>query len=159
MKVAEHKRFRMIVKGKSMEPEVLENSNVVVESIAPTYVKIGDVVVFKVQNKAIIHRIIGIHNINGDLFFVEKGDNSPASSLFHQENLFGKISGAENKDIVAEYNRDFITTYLWLTYPLFKGFQIIRKLLSKKNQRLAEFIFEFFFGTWRFLSSIIKLRL
>ncbi|MDI6703256.1 MAG: S24/S26 family peptidase [bacterium] len=49
MKVVAHKNrnFRMIVKGKSMEPIIMEDSDVAIETLHPAHVRIGDVVVLK----------------------------------------------------------------------------------------------------------------
>ncbi len=159
MKVAEHKNksFRMLVKGKSMEPTIMENSNVIVESLHPDQVKIGDVVVFKTQKKMIVHKIIGIHKINRDLFFVEKGNDSPIS-IFHHENLLGRVSnGLEGKVVVEPYHKSFINIYLLFTYPVFKNCQIIRQLLRKRDKKLAEFFFYSFLELWRFFPALPSL--
>ncbi len=150
--VAHNKSFRMMVKGDSMKPTIMENSYVTIEAIHPAHIKIGDVVVFKVCNKIFIHRIIGIHKIRKDLFFVEKGDNPLVpSSIFPSENLLGKVCGVKNKNIGNSYNKNFIYNYLLFTYPLFKAFQIVRQLLGKKSKKL-EFIFNFYLVLFRFFS-------
>lgn len=153
MKVVEHnKSFRMMVKGDSMRPTIMENSYVTIEDVHPDHIKIGDVVVFKICNKIFIHRIIGIHKIKKDLFFVEKGDNLLVpTSIFPGENLLGKVSNIENKNIGNFYNKNFIYIYLLSTYPLFKAFQIVRQLLGKKSKKL-ESVFNFYLVIYRFFS-------
>lgn len=160
MKVVGHKGIKMKIKGKSMEPTLIEGREVIIKSICPHEVKIGNVVIFKIWNKIFIHRIIGIHKINEELFFIEKGDNSSIISIFPQEVLLGKVCGVADKEIVISYNKQLINTYLLFTYPLFKRFCTIKqRLSSKNNKRLGEFIFYFYLIPFRFFSilpSIIK---
>lgn len=129
MKVVVHKKdhdFKMRVKGKSMEPTIMEDSYVVIEAIHPAHIKIGDVVVFKVANKIIIHRVIGIHKIKEDLFFVEKGDNSLILSIFPYESLLGRIRGVDNKNVLKLYDKNVVENYLLFTYSLFKKFRPVK---------------------------------
>ncbi|MEW6606440.1 MAG: signal peptidase I [bacterium] len=159
MKVAEREKtgiFRMIVKGKSMEPAIMENSNVIVEKAHPFSIKRGDVVVFKWGKKIIIHRIIGIHKIHKDLFFVEKGDNLPFISIFPQEALIGKVCGVENREVINLYSKNFVNTYLVLTYFLFKSFQIMQRLSNKVNKKLGDIVFNAYFIPFRFFLYFIS---
>ena len=64
-----------IVVSGSMEPNIPTGSFAVVNRNADfDDVKIGDVIVFKYDDMNIIHRVIGIANINGKRHFKTKGD-------------------------------------------------------------------------------------
>ena len=60
--------------------------------------KIGEVIVFSVQesNVPIIHRIIAVHNVNGQIFYETKGDHNDGQhayeKLIAKDHVLGKAS-------------------------------------------------------------------
>ena len=75
----------LLVRGASMEPTLHSGDLLLNKSIAPSEIKVGDVIVFdipsdvqerlKMPPKA-THRVIGIEGENGQMVFVTQGDNS-----------------------------------------------------------------------------------
>ncbi len=76
----------MVVVGGSMLPTYQEGDLVVVKGASPREIAVGDIIVFKspphLANGAIIHRVIGIVERGGRIYFLTKGDNNPAPDRF-----------------------------------------------------------------------------
>ena len=49
--------------GKSMQPAVLDNDVLIVEPIEPAAIKIGDVILFQVEERMIAHRVVSIEKV------------------------------------------------------------------------------------------------
>lgn len=63
----------------SMKPKFQRGDIVIVSDIEQKMVgnlKIGDIIVYRLDNSRVIHRIAEIKEYNGELFFITKGDNN-----------------------------------------------------------------------------------
>ena len=88
-----------VVQSGSMEPTIKTGSLVIVKPESQ-YIK-GDIITFKVQPQAdiknpnllISHRIVDIKGVNGQTFFITKGDanNTPDMELRPEGNVLGKV--------------------------------------------------------------------
>jgi len=66
-----------VVEGRSMEPTMHTGDLVLLEKKPPEDIKPGDVVVYSVGGKYIIHRVLKVFIHNGEYCYVVKGDNNP----------------------------------------------------------------------------------
>src|SRR3989344_3374019 len=64
----------LIVRSGSMEPTVAVGDLIVTKVQKTLTYKVGDIISFKNQDKVISHRIIGLENQNGQVFYKTKGD-------------------------------------------------------------------------------------
>jgi signal peptidase I len=69
----------VIVRGKSMEPNLIEGDIVFVVQKNPEKISIGDVVVFDFRGTSIVHRVVEKSFIEDSVGFTTKGDNNPTS--------------------------------------------------------------------------------
>src|SRR3989344_181694 len=64
----------LIVRSGSMQPAIAVGDLAVVKKQASSDYKAGDIIAFKSQDKIVSHRIIGLKNQNGKVFYQTKGD-------------------------------------------------------------------------------------
>ena len=69
----------VIVRGKSMEPTLIEGDIVFVVQKNPEKISIGDVVVFDFRGTSIVHRVVEKSFIEDTVGFTTKGDANPTS--------------------------------------------------------------------------------
>jgi signal peptidase len=63
-----------VVTGGSMEPNIHKGSIVLVEPVAPSAVRVGDVVTFTAYDQVTTHRVIGVEGSSSGVGFRTKGD-------------------------------------------------------------------------------------
>ncbi len=72
-----------VVRGTSMLPLLREGDIVFLIHKDPEEIKVGDVIVYRsLRGHLIIHRVIEIIRVGGELEFVTKGDNNPRDDSF-----------------------------------------------------------------------------
>ena len=69
----------VIVRGKSMEPSLIEGDIVFVVQRNPEKITIGDVVVFDFRGTSIVHRVVETSYVEGTMCFITKGDANPTT--------------------------------------------------------------------------------
>jgi signal peptidase I len=69
----------VIVRGKSMEPDLIEGDIVFVVQKNPEKILVGDVVVFDFRGTSIVHRVAGTSYTEGIKVFTTKGDANPTT--------------------------------------------------------------------------------
>ena len=74
----------LAVESGSMEPVLYRGDLVVVRAVDPTTLRVGDIVIYDAaslrysqSDVPIVHRIVEIQNVAGELLFFTKGDNNP----------------------------------------------------------------------------------
>ncbi|MCS7140141.1 MAG: signal peptidase I [Candidatus Nezhaarchaeota archaeon] len=84
-----------IVDGRSMIPTFHEGDVVLVVGVKPSDIRVGDIIVYKVSDKLIIHRVIEISINDGKYFFRTKGDNNPVPdlNLVSEDQVVGRVFG------------------------------------------------------------------
>jgi signal peptidase I len=88
--------FRM--QGYSMYPTLKNGDRGHVEKCTADNIKIGDILVFKSNDKLIAHRLMSIRHENGVRLFIAKGDkNFHFDPPFTEKELIGKVISVEHK--------------------------------------------------------------
>ena len=74
-----------------MKPKISMGDTVIVKKVKAYDVKKGDILIFKHDNKIIIHRVIKILNIEDKLYFVTKGDSNKKADSYvtHEDDVIG----------------------------------------------------------------------
>jgi len=62
--LSEGKSVKFKAPGKSMYPVILDGETLIVEPVAPSAVNVGDIILYKSEEKLIAHRVISIKKIN-----------------------------------------------------------------------------------------------
>ena len=72
----------LAVESGSMEPVLYRGDLVVVRAVDPSTLQVGDIIIYNRTSDPgevpIVHRIVAIQEISGELYFTTKGDNNPA---------------------------------------------------------------------------------
>lgn len=63
-----------LVSGVSMQPTLYAGDIVIVKNVAPEEIAVGDVILYKLSNGMVLHRVIEIQNENGQIQFITQGD-------------------------------------------------------------------------------------
>ena len=76
--------YRAISSG-SMEPVYYEGDVVLLKKVDPAHLDIGDIIVFEDRDGGIpiVHRIVEVHEEEGTLYFVTKGDNNAFKDTYY----------------------------------------------------------------------------
>jgi len=106
------------VESGSMEPTLEIGDLVVVRGINSSQIKVGDIILFKSPSepeKLIVHRVIKIHLINGELYFETKGDNNSVSDY----KFWGWLVPARNVIGIVIYRIQYVGwIFLFLHSPI-----------------------------------------
>lgn len=76
--------------GRSMFPYIVHGNRVIVEPCAPDSLRTGELVVFELNGRVILHRVLGV-DVSGRSIH-EKGDNVWRSTLVPMENVLGRVT-------------------------------------------------------------------
>jgi signal peptidase len=68
---------------------------------APNEIRVGDVVIYRVYNKLIIHRVIDVRVKNGEYYYVTQGDNNPIPDYMYFDVVDGVPVGVSYGRIVG----------------------------------------------------------
>ena len=84
------------IMSNSMKPKFSRGDVVIISDIEQKDVgnlKIGDIIVYRLDNSRVIHRIAEIKEYNGKLFFRTKGDNNPTvdRDYVEKEQILGVV--------------------------------------------------------------------
>jgi len=86
-------RLMTVLTG-SMKPSINSGDIVVIKSIQPDKLTIGDVITYKKNNKTLItHRVINIENVDNKIFLKTKGDDNNVSDeyIIEEDMILGKM--------------------------------------------------------------------
>ena len=78
--------------GMSMAPMIRESSTVTVCFGPPDQVLEGDIILFSLDERLVLHRVLSIMRDGGARLFVEKGDHQPFSSTVHERDYLGYVT-------------------------------------------------------------------
>lgn len=90
----------LAVESESMEPTLYRGDLVVVRSVDPATLQVGDIVIYNATRfgytTPIVHRIIEIIDISGNLIFRTKGDNNPVPDNWDltESDILAKVIGS-----------------------------------------------------------------
>ncbi len=94
----EDQQLSFSMQGYSMYPTLRTGDKGIVQKWNANDVKIGDIVVFKTNNKLVAHRLIDIYYREGVRIFIAKGDkNNHTDEPFDGSAIVGKITSFQRK--------------------------------------------------------------
>lgn len=73
------------------------NDRVLVKKIAPSEVKIRDIILFKSNDAFVTHRVIKLEKHNGKTIILQKGDEGVHAGLIAPESIIGKVMTIEKR--------------------------------------------------------------
>jgi signal peptidase I len=130
-------RFR--APGTSMHPTIRHGDVITVEPVAPAKLKRGDIILYRLQNDSIAHRIVNIEERNGcGLTFILRGDASATcDDPVEAQQVLGKVVCLERDNRpIDPYSwrvRLWGTLYLWLARCKRVVFQRFLRKLDHKS--------------------------
>ncbi len=85
----------VVVESESMLPTLGVGHLLVLQARAPEQIQVGDIIVFNAyyHDKPIVHRVIEIQNVTGELHYFTKGDNNAQSDPGYRvhDNIIGVV--------------------------------------------------------------------
>jgi signal peptidase I len=81
----------LVLKGLSMAPFFREGQTVTVDCAPEKPIRTGDVIVFEVPGRLCAHRVLARGRRNGEVWYVQKGDNQLVRSVVKQGEVLGKV--------------------------------------------------------------------
>lgn len=75
----------------SMQPLIQPGDRVTVKHADVDQVKFGDIIVFRLQEVLVVHRVIGRLRIDGRTFFLQKGDSNLAASPVPSDDVLARV--------------------------------------------------------------------
>jgi len=134
-----------IIKGSSMKPLLDDGCIVKIGLVNPCDLKIGDIAVFLRDGRDTVtcHRIIFIFKRNGDVTYLEKGDNASHIGLISSHNVIGKAYYAIKEGNIIELNhKKYLKRVFFIAictifslYKIFAG-SVKNVLFSKKRIKI-----------------------
>lgn len=98
----EKNKFQWLtILSNSMEPLIQAGDRVLVNKITSENISIGNVVVYKKEDRLIAHRIIK-RSIGKNPSFIEKGDNSSLATTIYGSDIIGRISAIKKKNLYID---------------------------------------------------------
>lgn len=116
--------------GNSMWPFIKNGTNATIKKIEIEKLKIGDIIIFLINNKVIVHRIILLNKSKKEI--TTKGDNMFfCDKKISSSEYIGKIISLEidNKTINPDLNSYYKAKFSYLITPIFKLGLKLNKLL------------------------------
>ena len=93
----------LAVESESMEPALYRGDFVIVRAVDPTTLRVGDIIIYDATSLGfpsgsvpIVHRIIEIQDVSGQLYFFTKGDNNPGPDYGNRtvDDIIAKVIGS-----------------------------------------------------------------
>lgn len=86
-------RLQVYATGDSMSPLIKKGDTIVIKSVSPEEIKLGDIAVFDSQGKLCAHRLIRKYSIGNRYVFITKSDKTfMADASFEDQKLIGKVA-------------------------------------------------------------------
>ena len=67
-------RVRFRAPGWSMHPTIKDGETIMVEPVAPSAVKTGDIILYQFDSGVVVHRVVRVEKNNGTPLFILRGD-------------------------------------------------------------------------------------
>lgn len=106
----------LAVESGSMEPVLYRGDLVVVRAVEPTTLQVGDIIIYEstwtASDVPIVHRIVDIQDVGGELRFFTKGDNNSGLDPDYRtiDHIIAKVIGS-----IRYFG---FVTLLLITYPI-----------------------------------------
>lgn len=121
----------------SMQPLLQIGDKVLVQSVRPDNIKLGDIIVFKTPDKLIVHRVIRRYNSSS---FLQKGDNTVTAEIVSSKDVIGRVTAIRKDDKIIYLNRG-IWKFVNNVLTLFSCTVYYLKPENPGLKRIARFIF------------------
>lgn len=123
-------------KGRSMEPMLRQNRDLVIIEVPSSCLKKYDVALYRREDKYVLHRVIGVE----DGYYRIRGDNTYAVEQVPFDNVIGVLTSFNRKGklhSVSERGYRFYARFWNAIYPL-RAFRIrVRRLLIMAAKKLG----------------------
>lgn len=123
-------------KGRSMEPMLRQNRDLVIIEVPSSCLKKYDVALYRREDKYVLHRVIGVE----DGYYRIRGDNTYAVEQVPFDNVIGVLTSFNHKGklhSVSERGYRFYARFWNAIYPL-RAFRIrVRRLLIMAAKKLG----------------------
>ncbi|MDD7381819.1 MAG: S24/S26 family peptidase [Bacillales bacterium] len=127
--------FLYTFKGVSMKPLLNQGKDVVIISSIDRPIKKLDIVLYKVNERYVLHRVLKIKKDQ----YVIRGDNTYSEEFIPKDKVFGILTSYYKNDKLKKVNTKgaILLYYLWLTtYPLrwllVKTKRLLRRIIKGK---------------------------
>ena len=127
--------FLYTFKGVSMKPLLHQGKDVVIISSIDRPIKKLDIVLYKVGERYVLHRVLKIKKDH----YVIRGDNTYSLEFIPKDKVFGILTSYYKNDKLKKVNTKgaILLYYLWLTtYPLrwllVKTKRLLRRIIKGK---------------------------
>ena len=110
-------QFIYKTQGKSMEPMLRQNRDLVIIQVPSSYLKKYDVAFYKRENKYVLHRVIGVK----DDYYQIRGDNTYSVEKVPFASVIGVLKSFKRKDKMIDVTNKWYQLYsrIWLfLYPV-----------------------------------------
>jgi len=121
--------------GKSMLPLIIPESVVSIEHLPAEKIRLGDIIAFRGSSNLIVHRVIKKYTNQGNLFFLEKGDNNLRARIVEAKNVLGKITKIrrKRKSIILDTYAWKLINCLVARYSLISNYAFRRFYPAREN--------------------------
>jgi hypothetical protein len=82
---------RLVVKGRSMTPALRPGWTVAVQPVQPTCLRVGDVAVFFIKSKLVVHRIVLSLGFGPRRLLIEQGDATGRPHRLRDRAVLGRV--------------------------------------------------------------------
>ena len=132
------KSWLTILSG-SMMPLLQIGDKVLIQSVKPTEIRFGDIIVFKTldSDKLIVHRVIRRYNSSS---FLQKGDSTTTAEIIKSEYLIGKVIAIRKGNKIIYLNKG-IWKFINLILTFFSCSVYYLKPENPILKRIARFFF------------------
>ena len=131
-----HKSWLTVLSG-SMMPLLQIGDKVLVQSVKPADIRVGDIIVFKNSDKFIVHRVIRNYNSSS---FLQKGDNTTTAEIVRSEHVIGRVIAIRKGTRVIYLNNG-----LWKFINLMLTFFSCSVYYFKHGNRIVKRFMKLFF--------------
>lgn len=135
--------FPMIVLSDSMYPEFSSGDLIICRTVEPEDVEVGDIISFfdpqGSGSSVVSHRVTGITQENGVIYFTTRGDynNAEDSTAVSEENLVGVYTGVHFASVgnVAMFMQTVPGLIVCVVIPvlLLMGYDVVRRRLYERK--------------------------
>ena len=88
----------------SMGPLIPVNSKILVKPIPLNSIRVGDIIVFKQQNKFISHWVLKVQHKNEEIYFMQQGYSASTPDLIDGNTVIGKVFAVLNNGCHTDLN-------------------------------------------------------
>jgi len=121
--------------GYSMVPTINHGDEIVLKHIEPSQIRRGDLVVFRVGGAIVTHRVIKRTLREGELFFVQKGDNGARAFPLPAKTVVGRVVEIRSGKARISLRNRFARMLGWAVAVIESGFSRPIRLLSGRSKR------------------------